>query len=294
MAIKKLVESWCYKCGRFHAIEDFNKSPNPHHINGVLPVCKEGCRQIFNDYLDKYQSMEGAMWLTCSELGVPFIDKVYTHYEEKVKKRKEQSKSNRAYYTYNHFGNYMASLVALKTKIDKWEDFSDTNVQLNQMSLRDKAEAKLAAELEKFKLDWGEHNEDEYTFLEYRFDTYTKDIPLTTAQETLYRQLCLVELQKREKEDRGDSTKEQQAMILTLMKTLGIDNFKNVQDKSEDELIIEKQIWEIENTEPCEVIDQEKYKDFCDIKKNWGKEILRAVKNIVSGSRDFPDINETE
>ena len=117
---------------------------------------------------------------------------------------------------------------------------------------------------------------------------------LTPAQETLYRQLCLVELSKRRKWTAKELTKDEQAMILTLMEKLKISNFNEQKDKSEIDKILEKQIWEIENTEPCELVDKEEYKDFLDIGKNWGQHILRAIRNLIAGTKDYPDVTKDE
>lgn len=167
-----------------------------------------------------------------------------------------------------------------------------------------KSEELVQAEYEKFELDWGRQTTEDYQFLEYRYDVYTDGKVLSPAQETLYRQLCLVELRKRKKEamadlandknELGDSTKEEQAMILTLMQKLKIDNFAENKDKDETELLIEKQIWEHENKKPCEIVDLDYYKDMCDIKKNWGKQIKRAVVNLITGSKDYPDIEKDD
>ena len=85
---------------------------------------------------------------------------------------------------------------------------------------------------------------------------------------------------------------EEQNMIITLMQKLKIDNFAENKDKSDIDKIIERQIWEVENTEPCEIIDRDYYKDFCDLGKDWGKDILRCVKNLLVGSKDYPDITK--
>ena len=69
----KPVESFCVGCGRMYPIEDFYKSPNPHHANGVQPYCKECSNQLVNEYLKKYGNMEAAIFYTCADMGVPFI-----------------------------------------------------------------------------------------------------------------------------------------------------------------------------------------------------------------------------
>lgn len=284
---KKPTESYCVKCGRMLGIEDFNKSNNPKHSRGVLPYCKSCCKDIVNDYIKQTESLEAAVWLSCSEIGVPFIRKAFEHLEQKVRSQKHTGN-----YSYNYFGNYLSSLSAIKTKSDKFLNFSETDVPLGDIIKIRKSEEAINKEYEKFALDWGQQTVEDYQFLEYRFDVYTKDMALKPAQEMLYRQLCLVELAKRKKEESGDATKDEQAMILNLLKTLKIDNFSEVKDKSLIEQTIERQNWEIENVEPSEVIDQEYYKDYCDIGKSWGKHIIRASKNLLLGSKDYPHITD--
>ena len=65
-------------------------------------------------------------------------------------------------------------------------------------------------------------------------------------------------------------------------------------EKTLIESLLERQIWEQENTDPCEIVDKEKYRDYCDIEKKWGKNILRAVKNLLVGNREYPSITEME
>lgn len=52
--------------------------------------------------------------------------------------------------------------------------------------------------------------------------------------------------------------------------------------------MLEKQIWEIENTTPAECEDLNKYKDFCNIESDWFKYIVSAVKNLIAGTKEYP------
>ena len=86
----------------------------------------------------------------------------------------------------------------------------------------------------------------------------------------------------------GNSGKEEQDMVLKLMKTLKLDNFTQKKEKTLTEQMLEHQIWEIENTEPCECEDLEKYKDFCNIEADWFKYVVSAVKNLIAGTKEYP------
>ena len=49
----------------------------------------------------------------------------------------------------------------------------------------------------------------------------------------------------------------------------------------------------IEETEPAEEEDKEKYRDIAGFEHSF-KEIMRSMKNLLTGSRDFPDIPSEE
>ena len=114
----------------------------------------------------------------------------------------------------------------------------------------------------------------------------------------LYKDLCLNRLILRKINDNrynGEETIDKvQNRIAKIMSTLKIDQFEVKKKKSDIERIIEKQIWEIENTEPAEVVDKNEYKDYLNIESDWGKHILRAIRNLLVGTKDYPKISKED
>ncbi len=303
MAIKKTnVMIFCPMCNCESESVNFYESQNPHdgcEFNkdgsvkkiGYVRYCKKHIASCYLDYLKK-GTMQSAVYFTCALTDTPFIKEVWDRY---IELRNEKIKSGKItptqLKTYNDFAKYREQLKAMKKATDDWNDFSNTNVDYRDIMGLKKSDIALEAEKDKFVLDWGKReNIQDYQYLEYEYGRLTKDKPLKPQEETLYRKLCMVELMIRLKEEKDEPTNTEQTQLLNLMKTLKIDNFQEEKDKSTIEEIIEKQIWEVENTEPCEIIDREYWKDYCDIGKNWGKEIIRAVKNLITGSREFPNI----
>ena len=283
--IRPITDSYCIKCNRPYPIEDFYKSDNIHHTTGVMPYCKNCTKEMYQDNLKRFKDIRSALWVTCSEVGIPFIEKVYDNLMEKVKKARDEKVLTS---TYNYWGNFISSYMGLKKKTDKWNSFGVTDVDKSEAVL-DVSQEKLRKEkLKQFILDWGEQDEDDYAYLEYRWDFYTEDINLTPAQESLYRKLCISELDYRKAKENEESGKEQQESILKLMKTLKIDNFTQKKEKTLTEQMLERQIWEIENTTPAECEDLNKYKDFCNIESDWFKHVVSAVKNIIAGTKEYP------
>ena len=298
--IKVDATGYCAECKREYPIDRFYTSNASFLGNGHLNYCQDCCEDILKYFLKKKGTMESAVYFTCAKLDIPFIRRVYeTTIDKKNSLQSKSNKDDNEYNIFSYYIDYLWGTHTLQKKTEVWEDFTDSDTSLDEFNTVKKSEDALKADYEKFELDWGKQTLEDYQFLEYRYDIYTKGKPLTPAQDTLYRQLCQLELRQRKKNAKGDSirddqlgesTKEEQAMIIQLMDKLGISKFDNKKDKSDIDRLIEKQIWEHENTDPCETVDINKYKDMCDIGKNWGRQILRAVKNIVSASQEFPDI----
>lgn len=304
MSVKKIVASTCNECKREYPIDNFYEARGKFMPNKVVLYCKDCCNDMFKEYLKKTGSVESAMWYLCAKLDIPFIKKVFQRTESQVKTyQKVSEKDDEEYNWVLHYMNFLWGSQSLMKKTDIWEDFTDTDVELNGIKKLKKSQEVLEADCQKFELDWGKQTVEDYQYLEYRWDFWTSDKPINKAQEVLYRQLCLLELRKRKKESKndlassdgdelGDSTKEEQDLIIKLMDKLKISNFAEQKDKSDFDLLMERQIWEQENKKPCEIVDLDYYKDLCDIKKNWGKHILRAIRNLVAGTKDYPDIEK--
>ena len=269
-------------------IKKLNKKTNKQEYLCKTKYCKECLGKIYTRYKEEFGTAEKALFYTCQMAGIPFI-------AEKVEATFDyvSSEAKRGSMVKNIFGTYYSNLLKETSKHHLWQDFSCTDIDYKDIASHIEKRDITKKEMERFELDWGKQDDvEDYEFLEYRYDVYTQAKEITPAQETLYRQLCLVELAKRRKELDKDSTKEEQEMILKLMDKLKISNFNEQKDKSEIDRILEKQIWEIENTEPCELVDKKEYEDFLDLGKNWGKHIVRAVTNLVAGTKDYPDISK--
>ena len=261
---------------------------SPFHANGRVPYCKECCNKMFQYYLDETKSAQSALYYTLMKMDVPFIKDIY----EKVNEMSVSGDVN-GRKTAISIGSYMNTIRKYTKNKEIWSDFSATDVDISDIDSKIQTREVKKKEMDKFILDWGQQpNLEDYQFLEYRYDVYTEGRELTPSQETLYRKLCLAELSARRKEANQDSSKEDTEQIMKLMSKLKIDNFEERKEKSDIERILEKQIWEIENTEPAEVVSKEEYKDYLDIEKDWGKHILRAIKNLLTGSKDYPMITK--
>lgn len=283
MATLPITESYCIGCGRPYPINEFYKSKNPNHYNKVVPYCKDCCGNMVRSYIKKYGNLESALWMSCANLGIPFTRRAYSALEKKIN---EKSKVGKAY---NYMGNYIQCLNVTCRATDTWNEFADTDVSFGDIESVERHEQSLQSEMKECILNWGHQEIEDYQYLEWRFDTYTDGISdLKPSQETLYRRLCMVELSMRKKDEAHEDTKAEQAQMVQLMKALNIDDFTNTKDLTMAERIIESQIALMEEEEPAfHYKDLEKYKDFTGKSQYMYNHVLRPLKNLLVGSKEY-------
>lgn len=254
--------------------------------DGKVPYCKKCCQKIFQYYLDETNSEKIASYFTLMKLDIPFVEDVYNS----VLKKKNNF----------NIGTYISELHSKEINKDIWADSSCSDIDLNNKDSTTQTVAEKKIEFDKLSKKWGLQDcIEDYDFLEDTFKRYTNGIDfINPQQEDLYKDLCRDRLLLRKINDgrySGDETLDKvQNRISKTMSTLKLDQFEKKQSKTDIEKIIEKQIWEIENTEPAEVIDKNEYKDFLNIESEWGNHVLRALKNLIIGSKDYPKISKDE
>ena len=250
--------------------------------------CKDCCAKKIEEY-NEFLNEKASLWMVLSELGIPFINSIY----ELMVAQRISSKGAKP----EIVGHYIKRLMESTTI---YSGFWDTDISINEIIGKDiKEENKNTRDIEVMEELWGKYPDDEYVeayeFLENMFQAYTQDFPEMDANLTnRYRDLCKAEYRKRKADEKGDVSeiKQAQSNLTDLLKLLKLNDFQSNQ-KSEMEKMIERKIWMIENTKPAECEDLEIYKDVSGFEKTWG-EILRCVKNLVAGSREYPDIAREE
>ena len=300
---KRPTTSVCVSCQREYPIDKFYPRivDDKFSPDGVIPYCSDCCEEIVRENLTKVNSLESAMWLTCAKLDVPFIRKVFEKVEEQKSKYQQKSgKKDSEYTLFKYYYDYLWGSKSMGTAIDVWIDFSNTDVSMGEISSLKKSEEALNREIEKLELDWGVQGDiEDYKFLVYNFDKYTKDVgEMTPQQEDLYRDLCLARLEKRKIEEKkldGDLTKVQNR-ILNLMHKLNLDRFEDNQPKTLSEEFLFDKIRMVEQTMPADFYkDKNLYKDMTKKRKLMTDLVYRPLANTLTGSRDFNiDINDIE
>lgn len=293
MAVKAKAKSvttmgYCVQDSREYPSDRFYQHKNTELFpKGLVPFCKDCCDTMFKYYLQKTGILEASMWYVCARLDMPFIQRVF----EKVQEQHiEVDKFVGTYY------NYLWGSRSMKKALDTWDSFADSDVDFKEISTTVKDVEAIKIQRDALELKWGlQESEEDYQYLEYLYDRYIQGVIKNPYQEDLYRDLCLARLEKRKIEQNKSSSDitKTQARILTLMNKLGIDDFEASKPKSLSEQLMFAKIAQIEMTKPCDLYKEPtKYKDFNKVKKYYKDICLRALKNTLTGTRDF-DIDMT-
>lgn len=286
MEINRAKERYCPCCSTVKEKSKFY--PSPIATNEYLPYCKECVGKKYRAASQALDSKWGALWCVCMEMGVPLL-------REKFNLLKAQydgldGKGRRP----EPFGLYLA---LLKDGGVQYRGIFDGDMQLSEFvdlgieqSPEEPMQKDMDAQRKQWDKVWGKDYDDEdCQRLDEYFEDYTQDLfEMDMAMTMRYRDLCRAEL----KQFKGEGDKDTFNQIKTLMSMLKLDDFKD-NKQSETEKFIERIAFTIENTKPAECEDLEKYKDFSGFGKTWDG-LMRCLKNLVGGSRDYPDIPREE
>lgn len=286
--MKKEVESLCPCCHELKSLKKGFTDGYGVQMGKKLVYCKQCNKQKLDKYKN-YLTEQGAFWVLCAENGLPYIQNVYDYTMEMYAK------------SYKTVGIslldiYVKSLKQLETI---YNGFWDSDTTLEELEHKHKETQQVDPENDVVKMErrWGKFDnpKEAYPFLEELFKDYTENIvEMDTNLRNRYRDLCKAEYAKRKAEENGDVNEISKAQdnIIKLLKLLKLDNF---QETAVDprEKFIDRLVWMIENEEPAEEEDKEKYRDIAGFEKSF-REIMRSLKCLLTGSKDFPDIPREE
>ena len=270
---------YCVGCGTTHPKGNFYVSYNKSHANGRLFYCKDFIKSkaYMGDkvMLDEFKKL-------LREFNIPFLNDTY---ESAI-----ESKGD----TIGHYFRMFNSLP--QNRGLTWDNsvFIDEDVEVEE---RDIANEVIRGEITEGSIDihtrifWGNgFSLEEYMFLESELSNWKMTHKCDNqAETTLLKEICIKILEIRKL--RGDNKDVSKTLkdLQDLMKTASVDPAKaNIADGGKSLDAYGLWIKDIEMYEPADYYeDKELFKDFDKIKSYTDKYILRPLKNLLTGSRDF-------
>lgn len=285
--MNRTTEAYCCNCQSAKNFSTFHA----HVIVGkkYLPFCKTCCNKKLRDYINVTKSEGAGLWCLLAELGIPFFKEVWENTQKIVFEATGAGRKPDLLLTYlrtfKEFGIVAQGFWQSDMMLDDFVEIGENKEEDN----------KEVIDLNEQQRIWGRFEVEDYDFLNFTFNEYTQNLLEMDANLIRrYRDLAKAELRKRKADESGDMNeiKNAQAVLNNQLTLLKLNNFKD-NKQSDTEKFIERMAWNIENTKPAECEDTQKYKDFSNFGINW-EDIMRTVKNLVAGSRDYPDIPRDE
>lgn len=287
--MNRMTEAYCINCQSAKAFSNFHN----HAIVGkkYLPICKTCCNKKLKDYIAVTKNDAAGLWCLLAELGIPFLREVWEPTQKIVFESTNAGRKPDLFLTYIRTLKELGIIV---------EGFWQSNMMLSDFMKigkdnKKEEEIKEVVDLNEQQRIWGKFEPEDYEFLNFTFNEYTQELLEMDANLIRrYRDLAKAELRKRKADESGDMNeiKNAQSVLNNQLTLLKLNNFKD-NKQSDTEKFIERMAWNIENTKPSECEDTEIYKDYSNFGVKW-EDILRTVKNLVAGTREYPDIPKDE
>jgi hypothetical protein len=282
-------EAYCRICMKFKPASAFYEATNPSiDKNGLISICKDHCNELYDEYFDKYKSMEKALYLTCQDLDVIFnkecLQQAQSHIESLIDKGKNIDKI---------FGYYKSKLGSIGKNNARLESlrFKDSDTLIDSQN-NDVTSEGFNEEIEEdLILFWGKgFNLDDIIFLETELSSWKQTHKCDNQAElTLLKEICIKILDIRKSRERKENVGTLQKELQDLFKTCSVDPAKaNAASAGKSQDSFGVWIKDIEQFRPAEWYEQqEKYVDMDGFKPYLKNYISRPIENFLTGVRNF-------
>ena len=276
----------CQKCEKERSIKEYDnwyQSNNDELLKGVpvIPICKKCLKELWEKYvIDSNGDRKLGTYRLMQEIRIPWNEVLW----EMADNTKRGTKWGTYIGKYNSLPQYK-HLTMQDSDVYKGDT---NNIQKTEIIDSKHISKKKKEEL---VLKWGgNRNDDEYIFLDHEYTQWTTRHKCDEySEEILYAQIALKQLEIRKGRDNNENVDKQIDALQKLMKDANVKPIDMDASKN-TENINALGVWlmEIEKYRPAEYFENKKlYEDVDGIKEYCDRFILRPLKNLLTGSRDF-------
>lgn len=279
MATSKI---FCTCCGKDKALKEFYMSKSyVYKATKKVPICKSCIEELYNKYLIKYDNnTKFAIYYMCRAIGTCFSLSSYSGALSQFEKDDN---------TTPLWQIYMTKLNSLGGKNGAGDDF-DSSDELNFAEEKENNFINKSFDKEIVNR-WGKgFDEEALEFLEEDYHEWTthNDCSKLSVQR-LVQMICIKEWEIRKARQSNDPTDKLEKALLTLMDNSSLTpKTMSAINETDSTKIYGLWIKDIEKYRPAEYFeDKELYKDHDGILDYFNRFVLRPLKNLLTGSRDF-------
>lgn len=281
--MNRTTEAYCCNCQSAKNFSTFHA----HVIVGkkYLPFCKTCCNKKLRDYIGVTKSEGAGLWCLLAELGIPFFKEVWENTQKIVFEATGAGRKPDLLLTYlrtfKEFGIVAQGFWQSDMMLDDFVEIGENKEEDN----------KEVIDLNEQQRIWGRFEVEDYDFLNFTFNEYTQNLLEMDANLIRrYRDLAKAELRKRKADESGDIQEIAKAQdnLKKMLDMLNLSDFKKG-EVDERKQFVDRIAWMIEETEPAEEEDENKYRDIAGYEELYS-DFMRSMRNILTGDRRYPDI----
>ncbi len=265
----QLAQSCKNKNGIQPASNFYTASDNIFYANGKFGICKDCLKQYV--YIDGNVD-ENNFKNILRIYDVPFLKKIF---ESAVADEKET------------VGVYMKNIY-LNYKGCTWNNSDDLGIDADSINQDNQEEFKVTKDILK---RWGYgFTPNEYQWLEEDFAEWCLNHESEKmSMQRLFQMICIKELEIRNTRQQGKATDKLEKSLMELMNNSNLTpRTMSAMNETDSTRVYGVWLKDIERYKPAEYFkDKKLYHDFDGIGDYFNRFVLRPMKNLLTGSRDF-------
>ena len=273
----------CTCCGGSKRLGDFYVSNSDmYKSSGKLPICKKCVVKLYDGYKHRHEDEKYAIYYTCRKLDICFNMVSFVQAVQEKDKGKTTSLCQL----------YMTKLNSLGKKSGAGDDFDSSDIlyePTNGVAQNTDTDTFIATRdvVKRWGSNW---THEELEWLETNYHEWTtRHEANTLSLERIFQMICIKELEIRNARMQNKSTDKLEKSLRELLNDSNLTP-KNMSAIHEDKNTKTFGLWlkDIEQHRPAEYFEDKKiYHDFDGIGEYFDRFVLRPMKNLLTGTRDF-------
>lgn len=289
-AVQSKVTQQCTCCGKVKTVNsaNFYKSYSILYkstYENRITICKDCVVGIAEEFKTKFNSELKGLYALCRMLDFIYDEAIYSSAKEQAAAKDGKP--------YQYYFQKILSLpqYANKTFLDSPQaDLGAIDKSNNERAIK---QEDVGIEItDETRMKWGNFPDEDLMFLEYNYNQWTTRHQCESkAEELLFEEICHIQLDINKLRMSGGDTIKKVDQLQKLMQSANIRPLdQSAISTNENVMMWGTTVAAIEKHEPCEFFSEyrdKEYKDYMGYRKYFDNWVLRGLKNLLAGTKDF-------